>query len=184
MTAEILFYIWASLLLIVNVVAWCSTFLSLPGNWIILAATAVFAAFVRVDDVAPIGWKMVLVVAVLAIAGEIIEMVAGAAGAAKQGASRRAMLLAIVGTVIGSLVGAILGTFIPIPLVGTVIGAIGGGALGAFGGAYLGEWWKGRAADERLAISVAAMIGRLLGTMGKLVVGAIMVVVVTIDSFF
>ncbi len=183
MTGEILIYVWATLLLLVNVVAWCSTFVALPGNWIILAATAIFAAFVRNDGVAPIGWTMVLVVALLATTGEVIEAVAGAAGAAKKGASRRAMLLAIVGTFVGSLLGAALGTFIPIPLAGTVIGAIGGGAAGAFGGAYLGEWWKGRSADERLSISVAAMVGRLLGTMGKLIVGAVMVIIVTIDSF-
>ncbi len=119
----------------------------------------------------------------MAVLGEVIEFAAGAAGAAKQGASRRAVLLALVGTVFGSLLGAVFGSLIPIPLIGTMIGAIGGGAGGAFVGAYLGEWWIGKTSKERLTVSTAAMVGRLLGTFGKLAIGAVMLVIVTVDSF-
>ena len=91
------------------------------------------------------------------------------------------MFLAIVGAMFGSMVGAMF--LSAVPIIGTIIGAVGGAALGSFGGAYLGEMWKGRDQKERLDIGAAAMLGRLLGTMGKLIVGAIMVAVVTIDSF-
>ena len=111
-----------------------------------------------------------------------IEFAAGAAGAAKQGASRRAVVLAAVGAIAGSFGGAAVCSAIPV--IGTIIGALGGGAFGAFGGAYLGEVWKGKSSDERLKIGKAALVGRLLGTLGKLSVGAVMVVIVTIGSFF
>ncbi len=188
MNPELVYYLWATLLLLVNLTAWASTLLTLPGNWVILAATAVFAFFYPADsfpadDGHGLTWALVAVIAGLAVLGEVIEFAAGAAGAAKQGASRRAVLLALVGTVFGSLLGAVFGSFIPIPLIGTMIGAIGGGAGGAFVGAYLGEWWMGKTSEERLTVSTAAMVGRLLGTFGKLAIGAVMLVIVTVDSF-
>jgi hypothetical protein len=76
----------------------------------------------------------------------------------------------------------VISFLIPIPVVGTVIGAIGGGALGSFGGAYLGEAWKGREEEHRLAVGKSALIGRLFGTVGKLGIGAMMVVVAAADS--
>jgi hypothetical protein len=91
------------------------------------------------------------------------------------------MALAIVGTVVGSIAGAVLG--VPIPVIGSVIGALGGGALGAFAGAYLGETWVGKTPDESFAVGQGAFIGRLLGTIGKLAIGAVMVVVVAVDIF-
>ena len=71
----------------------------------------------------------------------------------------------------------------PIPVIGPLIGAIGGGAVGAFAGAYQGEAGTDRTPEERLAIGKGAMIGRLLGTAGKLIIGIVMLVLVTLDSF-
>lgn len=183
MTAEILYYLWATLLLLINVCAWGSTFVTLPGNWFIVAATALFAWLVHPPEGGGIGWWTVGALVALAAIGEVIEFVAGAAGAAKQGGSRRGMVLAIAGSLVGSLAGSVLGTFIPIPVVGTLLGAIGGGAIGAFGGAYAGESWKGKTSEERMAVSTAALVGRLFGTVGKLAVGVVMVVIAAADSF-
>ena len=68
-------------------------------------------------------------------------------------------------------------------LVGSLIGALGGGALGAFAGAYLGEVWVGKTPNESFAVGQGAFVGRLLGTIGKLAIGAVMVVVVAVDIF-
>jgi uncharacterized protein YqgC (DUF456 family) len=123
----------------------------------------------------------VLVIAGLAVAGEIIEFAAGAAGAAKQGASRRGVALSIVGAIAGSIAGLAAG--VPIPVVGPLIGAVFGGAAGAFAGAYVGEAWKGRQEQDRLAAGRGAFVGRLWGTAGKLAVGAIMLAIVAWDAF-
>lgn len=177
------YYLCAVVFVLLNVCALASNFFTLPGNWFIVALTLLFVLFIHGSSGSGIGWPMFAVVLTLAVLGEVAELVAGAAGAAKSGGSRRGMLLAMLGAMAGSIAGGLLGVFIPIPVVGSLVGAIVGGALGAFGGAYAGESWKGRSGDERLAISRAAMVGRVLGTVGKLGIGAIMVVVTTIAAF-
>ena len=127
-------------------------------------------------------WPVVALLLGLAIVGEIIEFAAGTAGAAKQGASRRAMALSIVGTLVGSIGGAMIG--LPVPVLGSAFAALLGGALGAGVGAAIGENWKGRDAEGSIQVGAAAFAGRILGTAGKLVVGGIMLVIATIDSFW
>ncbi len=177
-----MYYIWVVLLLLANGTAWIATCLALPGNWMIVGSTALFVLLAPGADNHAIEWTTVAMIATLAAVGEVIEFVAGAAGAAKQGASRRAMLLALVGTVIGSLCGAVIG--VPVPLVGPILGALGGGALGAFLGAYFGETWKGKGPGESLSVGKGALIGRLWGAAGKLAIGVVMFVIVAVDAFF
>lgn len=175
-------YLWATLLLIANLAAWVSTVFTLPGNWLIVAFTALYAWVSPAGQHPRVSWLVVAVVAALALVGEILEFFAGAAGAARQGASRRSVVLSIVGAAVGSITGAMLG--IPIPVIGPLIGAVGGGAAGAFLGAYLGEAGRSRTQAERIAIGRGALVGRLLGTAGKLAIGVVMLVVVTLDAFF
>ena len=65
----------------------------------------------------------------MAVLGEVLEFVLGAAGSRRPGGSRRAAALAIV----GSLVGEIVDTALQVPVVGTLISA----CLGAFAGSLL-----------------------------------------------
>ena len=177
------YYLCAVLFVLLNVCALASDLFVLPGNWFIVGLTLLFVLFIHSESGNGIGWPTFAIVLVLALLGEVVELVAGAAGAAKSGGSRRGMLLAMVGAMAGSMAGGLGGVFIPIPLLGPVIGAVGGGALGAFAGAYAGEAWKGRGEEERLTISRGALVGRLLGTVGKLGIGAVMVAVTTIAAF-
>ena len=177
------YHFWAVLFVLLNFCALLTNLITLPGNWIIAALTVLFALLVRNSAGEGLNWWCVGVIVGLAVLGEVIEIAAGAAGAAKSGGSRRGMVLAVVGAMAGSITGAFLGTSIPVPLIGNLIGAVLGGAVGAFGGAYTGEYWKGKNESERLAVGKAAMIGRVLGTVGKLGIGAIMVVITAIDAF-
>ncbi len=178
-----IYWLCCILLLLANVACWVATFFTLPGNWVIVALAALFAFFLpEQENGLGISWWAVGGLALLAGIGELLEFAAGAAGAAKQGASRRSMALSLVGAAVGSIGGAIVG--VPIPIVGPIIAALGGGAAGAFAGAYLGETWKGRAGDEKLSISKAALVGRLLGTVGKLLVGIAMVAYATVESLW
>jgi hypothetical protein len=90
------------------------------------------------------------------------------------------MLLAVLGTMVGSVLGAFAA--IPIPIAGPIVGAVGGGALGAFAGAYIGETALGRSTEQSLAAGKGALIGRLLGTAGKLVIGVVLFVVLAVDA--
>lgn len=156
-------------------VSWLAQLLGLPGNWLIVAVAAVYAWWGPSESVTDVGWYVVGVLFVLAVLGEIVELVAGAAGVSKQGGSRRGAMLAIVGSLIGSIVGMFVG--LPIPIIGSLVAAVVFAALGALAGAMLGESWKGRDFDASLEIGKAAFVGRLLGTVAKMIVCSIMVAV-------
>ena len=161
---------------------WIATLFTLPGNWAVLALAAAWAYFMpKMQYGWGFAWGTVIVLGLLALIGEAVEFAAGAAGAKKEGGSRRGMALSILGAMIGSLAGAAVG--VPVPVLGPLIGAVGGGAAGAFGGAYLGETWKGRTSTDAIQIGKGALMGRLLGTGGKLACGAVMVVILAVMTF-
>lgn len=170
------------LLCIANVLCWLTNLLSLPGNWLILLVCGLFAALFPESNASGIGLAGLALLAGLAALGEFVEFIAGAAMAGKRGASRRAMALAVAGTMIGSILGAILAA--PVPILGPIVGALAGGAAGAFGGAILGELWKGKPLEHGIHVGTGALLGRLLGTTGKLAVGAVMLVVAAVDALY
>jgi uncharacterized protein YqgC (DUF456 family) len=171
-------YVWAALLLIVLIGGWVLNLFGLPGNWINLAATTVYAFFAPADQRLSIGWWIVGAVLVLAILGELVELIAGALGTAKAGGSRRSAVLAIVGSFIGGIVGAIIGA--PIPVIGSLIAILLFASAGALVGAMLGEWWKGRDWEACRQVGHAAFWGRLFGTFGKFSVGAAIIFIVLV----
>jgi uncharacterized protein YqgC (DUF456 family) len=179
---EYSYYAWALLLLFSASIAWTTNFFTLPGNWFVVGLAFLFVSAMESGDAAQgLNWEAVALLAVIAAGGEAIEFFAGAAGAVKKGGSRRAVALAIVGTLIGSITGAIVG--LPIPIVGPLIGALAGGAGGAFAGAYLGEMWKHGGIDKSVSVGWGAAIGRLFGTLGKLIAGVVMIVVLAVRVF-
>lgn len=173
-------YAAATLLFVANLAAWIATLFGLPGNWLIVLFAAGYAYLMR-DAVPQLTWQVVIATLALAAIGEGLELLAGVLGVKKLGGSRRGMIYSVIGTIAGSIVGAMVG--VPIPVVGPIVGALGCGAAGAFAGAYLGEVSAGRHHDDRMAIGKAALIGRLLGTAGKLGVGLLMVILIALDSF-
>ena len=178
-----LYYVLAIALVLACGVAWLTNLVTLPGNWIVVGMAVLFAWLLpkAVGGGRGLDWATVFVLVGLAVLGEIVEFAAGAAGAAKQGASRRSVALAIVGAIVGSIAGLVIG--VPVPVVGSLVAAVLGGSAGAFAGAYLGEAWKGRDEDQRVAAGRGAFVGRLWGTAGKLAVGAIMLAIVAWDAF-
>ena len=168
-------YLWASLLGVTAFVGWGLNVIGLPGNWITVAAAVAYAALAPGGGRVSIGWPLVGALVLLALLGEAVEFLAGAAGAKKAGGSKRGALLALIGALLGGMLGLFLG--VPIPVVGPVISAILFSALGALAGAMLGESWKGRSWRLSWSVGKAAFGGRLLGTLGKIVAGSIMVVV-------
>jgi len=169
--------VFAILLVLLLLGAWLLTLLNLPGNWVIVGAAAIYVLVVEPTSVVAMGWWTVLALVILATIGEIAEFAAGAANAARVGGSRRGAVLAIIGSVIGGVIG--LGVGIPIPVIGPFIGAVLLAGAGAFVGAMLGESWKGRGLDESWQVGEAAFWGRLGGSLAKIFVGGVMVIVAT-----
>jgi uncharacterized protein YqgC (DUF456 family) len=177
-----LYYIWAIALVFACGLAWLTTLVALPGNWLIVGCSALFAWLVSYDSSRGLTWTTVAFLAGLAVLGEIVEFAAGAAGAAKQGASKRGIALSMVGALVGSVAGIAIG--LPILVIGPFVMALLGGAAGAFFGAYLGEAWKGQPHEARIAVGRGAFTGRIWGTVSKLAVGAVMLAIVAWDAFF
>ncbi len=134
----------------------------------------VYAGLRGGDAPLAIGWPVVLTLVALASLGEIVEVAAAAAGVKRVGGSRRGAVLALVGSVIGGLVG--VGVGLPIPIIGSLVAAVLFAGLGAMIGAMLGEAWKGRALDDSWRVGVGAFLGRVFGTLAKIMVGSAMLV--------
>jgi len=166
-------YVYATLLLLLNLVFWVSILFNLPGTWLMVLAAVLVEWLGPGDYLFSAG---VLYWATgLALLGEVLEFVLGAAGSRKAGGSKRAAGLAIV----GGIVGAIMGTGIPIPIVGTLFGA----CVGAFAGSLLGDRWAGRSIDASIEAGRGAAVGRLWGTAAKMIVGAAIVVLLGIAAY-
>jgi uncharacterized protein YqgC (DUF456 family) len=124
----------------------------------------------------------VIAAAICAVAAEILEFAAGALGAKRAGGSRRGTIMAVVGSMIGAVLGAIIG--LPIPIIGSVLAAILFAGMGATAGAMYGEWTDGRSWKESWAVGHAAFWGRTFGTLGKVSVGAIIVLIAIMAVIF
>jgi hypothetical protein len=130
-------------------------FAGLPGSWISLGAIAIYAAATRFSAV---GWKMLLVMAGIAAAGEIAESLLGTLYVARKGATKWGVL----GAFAGGLAGAIFGTAI-VPVIGSILF----GFAGAFGGAVICEYLYYRSLDRALRTGFFAFVGKMLAMLVK-----------------
>jgi len=149
----------------VNAVGVVLTAVNLPGNWLILLATA-GVAWWRWEHQSITVWAM-LTLLVLALVGELIEFLATTGGARTGGAGKKGMFGALIGSIVGGVLGQL---FIPIPLVGLLIGA----CLGAAVFAMAIELGEGRTWRDSGRAATGAAVGRLAGTVGKVAVGVAM----------
>src|SRR5512133_2472510 len=95
--------VWLLLLMLFNAMALGLSFLFLPGNWIMVITTIVFAWWHW--DAQPFSAPTLVVITLLAFVGEIIEMFAGVGGASRAGAGGRGAIGALLGAVLGAIVG-------------------------------------------------------------------------------
>jgi uncharacterized protein YqgC (DUF456 family) len=165
-------FLWALLFAIAVLIFWSLNLLGLPGNWLIVAATVLYAWLAPGAPDGSLRWWIVAVVTGLAILGEIVELAASATGVKRVGGSRRGALLALVGSLFGAAAGLFVG--VPIPVVGPVVAALVFAGLGALAGAMLGELSAGRSLAASWTVGRAAFWGRLFGTLAKTLIGAVM----------
>ena len=170
------------ILLSVNAVGVVAVALQLPGTWLIGLATGLAAwwgwgelardadgALVRRENW--IGWATLGTLLALAVLGEVVEAVAGAAGSRIAGGTRRGAVLAIIGGIAGAIAGTPL---IPIPIVGTLVGA----SLGAGAGSILGDLWAKQPLVQSFKAGGGAAVGKFTGAVMKLAIAIAMWLVV------
>jgi uncharacterized protein YqgC (DUF456 family) len=157
---NILLYI---LLFLVLLVGLAITVMTLPGLWIMLLATGLYA---WATHFAFIGKWTLLILLAMAVLGEVIELGFQGSGAKRAGAGRRG----VWGALIGGVLGGIFLSFIPIPVISTLVGVL----LGTFTGAMIGELSGGRDVGPSAYVGFGAARGRFFGTLAKLGLGGIM----------
>ena len=179
-------YVVATLFTLIAFACVCSIIVSLPGAWIMLGIAALIEftdQWWRTPDAdgrtQTFEWWLLGVCLALALAGELIELAAGAAGAKSGGAGRRGMIGALIGGILGALV---LTPFIPIPVVGTLIGAI----VGTFVGAVLGEVTGAQPKTIKGSVkpAIGATIGRVFGAVSKMGVAIVMWLTLSVAAFW
>jgi uncharacterized protein YqgC (DUF456 family) len=139
--------------------------LGLGGNFVILGTgiiTGWATHFTRV------GVATLIILAILAVVGEVIESLLGVFAVRRFGASKLAML----GTFVGGIAGGIAGSGIA-PIAGSLLGAF----AGAFLGAFLGELAARRRVAGSLRAGGGAFLGRLLAMTIKFEIGVVMVII-------
>jgi uncharacterized protein len=157
------------------------TILSLPGAWILIAIAVVIelcdGLYLPTGSTTFSLWTFIAA-AVIAFIGEILEFVAGAAGAKHGGASKRGMFGALVGGMIGAIAGTVL---ILIPVIGSILGAVLGAAAGAIVAELTvpGATWRGT-----LKPAGGAAAGRFAGTIAKLACALVIWIVLSAAIFW
>lgn len=168
-------YIWALLLVVVNVIWLALNLLMLPGNWLMVATAVAVAWWQR--EAGMISPAALIAIVALAGIGEVIEFVSSAAGVRKAGGTRWAALGSLLGAVVGLAVGTLA---IPIPIAGSLLGACGGACIGA----WLLEVAAGQHVRRAIKPSLAAGTGRLLGVAVKLAIGVVIWLVIAVAAFW
>ncbi|MFH1313506.1 MAG: DUF456 domain-containing protein [Candidatus Eisenbacteria bacterium] len=138
-----------------------SIFLGIPGGWIAFGGILIYDIATGFSTV---GWKWLIVMAVVLLVGELIESLLGLVYVAHKGATKWGVL----GAFLGGLVGAIVGTFI-VPFVGSILF----GLIGAFAFAVLFEYIYYRSLDQAVRTGFFAFIGKLGAMFVKLVLSLV-----------
>jgi uncharacterized protein YqgC (DUF456 family) len=166
-------WLWYLLLLLTMAFGLFLNILGLPGLWLNVAAVAAYAWITGFDGY--VGWASLGTLIGLAVVAEIIEFVAGGAGAKSAGGTRRAML----GGIIGAMIGGVFLSLLPIPIVSTIVGA----CLGAFLGASAVELAIYRNPARAMRVGTGAAKGRFWGIVYKSAVGCLMFVLAAAAAF-
>ncbi len=168
-------YIWSIVLILLNAVWLALVPFALPGNWLIVITTSLFAWWRAEDGV--FSAYTLLAIAILALIGELFEFFSGMGGAKKAGAGWRGS----IGALVGAITGAVLATFlIPAPFLGTLLGACVGAGLGA----WAFESFAGRPVRASLTSGFGAGLGQFLGSTAKIMIGILIWFIVAIAAFW
>ncbi len=127
---------------------------AVPGTLLVVAGAALGA---WIDDFTRVSVTTVVVITVLGVISFAIEYIAGAMGAKRVGASREAVIGALIGTVLGIFTG--LWGLIFMPLLG----------------AFVGQYWVDRDLIRARDVGIATWIGMAVGTVAKIALTFLMV---------
>ncbi len=127
---------------------------ALPGTALILAGIVLGA---WIDGFVRVGSTTLIVITVIAVIAWVLDYVAGLLGAKKAGASRQAIIGAMIGTVVGLFMGVVGVLFMPLV------------------GAAIGEFIAIKDQRQALRVGVATWLGIMAGLLAKVVLAFVMI---------
>lgn len=142
------------------------TMLTLPGNLLIFLIAMGYGFF---DQFSRFDYYFLIMLFTGFALGELVEFAAGAAGAKREKASKRAIAAAVAGAVVGGLAGTAL-----LPVLGSFIGAM----LGAYAASYYAELSVCQDAAKSKKVAMSVMKGQIIGAIFKFVVAIAMVIAI------
>ncbi len=140
-----------SLIILLCLVGFILSCLSLSGTWAVLLATGL-AAWKNQPEFPGFGTLALFLVVCIAV--ELAEGMAGLWGVERRNGSKSAGWAAVGGGFGGMLLG---GALIPIPILGSLLGML----LGCFGCAFLVEYAKIKQADHAAHVAIGAVLARI-----------------------
>ena len=182
MFSGILITLWILLVILMLCAGMFLNLLGIAGNWVMLGVMVCHRFLIDPTTRLGIQWGTIGWIILIACVAEAIEFFSGLKGAGQAGASRRALVLSVVGSMIGAGMGLGVGNAV-VPILGGIVGVILLGAVGAFAGAVLGETWKGRDPSATWEVGRGAFLGRLIGTVSKAGLGTA-ILVISLSSLF
>jgi uncharacterized protein YqgC (DUF456 family) len=141
--------------------------LGIPGQLLIVLAALLFTL---AAGSAHLPWWVTITLLILAVLAELLEGVFGFLGAKQAKGS----VWSALGGIVGGIVGAILGS-----AVAPILGSLAGAFAGTFAGAFAVEYYRTTHAADARAVAKGALIGRVAGSLVKLVVAGLMIAIVT-----
>ena len=168
-------YFWSVVLVAANSLWLALVCFGLPGNWLMVISTCAFAWWWAQEGVFSI--YTLIVIAALALLGEIIEFIASLGGARKAGAGWFGSVAALVGAVTGAIVGTVV---IPIVFVGTIMGACIGAAVMTGGAELVG----GKKMKTAVRSGTGAGVGAMAGITAKIAIGSVIWVITAVGAFW
>lgn len=138
----------------------------LPANWIILGLDAVWKYAHPGNQ--ELGWIFWSIMILLALTGEGMELALQIVKARRYGSTSSGAW--------GGMIGSIIGAIALAPLfwgIGAFIGALAGAWLGCF----LMEIMKGKSSSDACHAAYGTTLGRFLGTISKIGIGAMMIAI-------
>lgn len=136
----------------------------LPGTGLVFIGTLVYALATGFQT---IGWGTIIIFLLLTLLAMGVDYAAGLLTAQKFGASKQG--------IIGSVIGGILG-FIFFNILGLI--------LGQLAGVILGELAFGRKMNESLKSGLGVFIGYLLGSIVKVTITTLIIIIFYFKVFF
>jgi hypothetical protein len=163
--------IWYTALFALLALGFLLTLLTLPGNWVMILATCIYA---RLTDWRFLGLRAILILIGIGLVGEIVDLAAGSAAAKRAGGTRRGAIGAFIGAILGGVVGAGI-----IPIVGAIVGVI----FGAGAGALLFELSGGKPLLEAANVGLGAARGKFVGMLIKIAMACVIFLIAVFGGF-